>query len=86
MDNDELAVALVRAKHTFRCDLLPDVAARLIGRVSMHYSLGASYRDSLNRVMNPTEWPDRKKRLAYRQVIGKVLGRRGGLARTKRAA
>ncbi len=83
---DEVGLEMLRAQRKFRCELKPDTAERLIGRVSLRYGRGETFRDALNSVMNRVEWPDRQKRKAYRQVIGAVLGRRGGLAIKKKAA
>ncbi len=84
-DDDELALALVHAQREFRVSLLPQTAEHVVSRVAQRYRRGESFRDALNAVMNALEFPNRAKRLALRQVIGAVLGRRGGLAR-KRAA
>lgn len=85
-EDDELAIALVRARKEFRCDLVPNEAERLIRRVSYWYSLGRSFRDSVNQVLNPTEFPDRRTRLGYKKVVKTVLGRRGGQAAAARRA
>ena len=81
---DELSLALLRARRKYRVDLTPQVAERLITRVGHRYRTGQSFKDALDAVMNRVEWPHYPTRLAYRQVISAILGRRGGFAAVKK--
>lgn len=79
--------AITATRKRLNCDLKENTAAHIIARIRKHRSIGVSFKDARNTVLNRTEYPNDKVRRGYNSVIGTIMGRNGALVRAnKRAA
>ncbi len=83
-ESERIRIAIETARLKHNCELKMDVAEAVIRKIRKHRSIGISYKDARNRVLNKVEFPTDRVRSGYYSVVGTIMGTNSGFAQSKR--